>query len=495
MGIVFRQSVKTSIVILSGAILGLVFTYWQTKVMLKTEIGISRNLIYQSVVLQSIVLLGGPSVLLTYIHRYTKIDPRRNVLFSSALLAPLAALLIFCIPYFLLRDWIISKYQLVDQPYLYEFFAWMPILTLLWSYMSVFEIYLMGMMRAAMATFMREVALRLINLALLGLFAFHYISFKAFIIGTIFAYAVPLVILIIAANRDVKIKITFKWSIFEKKEAKEVIHYAWYHLLIGIALNLVVYIDTLMMAPLSKEGTSVLAVYSIAILLVSFVSIPYRAMLSAAFPKLNEAFIHDRKEHLVDLFNRANLNIVIATAFVGVLILCNVHNAVLLLPKGYEALVPLFMILFLGRLIDVSTGLNQEFISITPYYKFTFRAALVYIVIAFVGNRIFIPQYGIYGAAWVSTIGLAIYNVIKAIYLKRKFNLYPFERKGLLIFPIAAIGYGISWLIPHMPNPFIDGIIRTPIVAIVMVLLLLWLKPSQDVKEYWLSIKKKKRLF
>lgn len=495
MGIVFRQSIKSSIVILLGAILGLVFTVWQTKVMIKTEIGVSKSLIYQAVVLQCWALLGGPSILLTFIHRYAKSDAKRTVLFNTVLLFPLIALAIFCIPYFTLRPWIISKYQFVDQPYYNNFFIWMPVLTLLWSYMTIFEYYLIGIMKTALATFMREVVLKIVNLFLLALFAFKLISFEFFIIGSFLSYIVPLAILIFYTNRDRKIQFSFDWKLFSRSEAKEIVHFGWYHMLISLALNLVAYIDQLMLAPLSHEGSSVLAVYSIAIFLVSFVSIPYRAMLNAAIPKLNEAFIEKNNNHLAHLFNRANLNILVATAFVGVLIVSNIHNVVAILPKGYESLKPLFLILFLGRLIDVSTGLNQEFISITPHYKFTFWAALVYIAIALVGNRIFIPIYGIYGAAWVAAFSLAIYNIVKAIYLKRKFGLYPFQKRGLWVFPIVALTYGVSCLIPQFSNPFIDGLIRTPIVASVMVLLLFWLQPSEDVKEYWSTVKNKKRLF
>ncbi len=495
MGIVFRQSIKTSIVILTGSVIGLIFTYWQTKVMIKTEIGISKNIIYLAVVLQSLTMFGGPSILLTFIHRYTKSDPRKGVLFSTLLSIPLITTIIFCIPYFLLRHWILSKYQAIDQPYYDEFFVWVPVLTLLWSYMTIFEFYLIGIMKAALATFMKEVVLKVANLILLALFAFQFINFRFFVIGSVLSYSIPLAILIFYTNRDRKIRLSFDWKLFSKSETKEIFHFGWYHMLISIALNLVAYIDQLMLAPLSQEGSSVLAVYGIAIFLVSFVSIPYRAMLSAAIPKLNEAFIEKDNAHLALLFNRANLNILLATAFFGMLIICNLHNAVAILPKGYESLEPLFLILFLGRLIDVSTGLNQEFISITPHYKFTFWAATVYIVIALVGNRIFIPLYGVYGAAWVSAFGLAIYNIVKAVYLKRKFGLYPLEKKGLIIFPIVAVTYSISYLIPQFTNPFLDGLIRTPIVAIVMIALLLWLKPSDDVKEYWQTVKKKKRLF
>ncbi|MDI9319531.1 MAG: oligosaccharide flippase family protein [Phycisphaerales bacterium] len=495
MGIVFRQSIKSSIIILLGAILGLVFTIWQTKVMIKIEIGVSKNIIYQTVVLQNFFLLGGPSILLTFIHRYSKNEAKRWVLFSFLLLLPLICTLLFSIPYFFFRQYVLSKYQPIDRTYYDDFYIWIPIFTLIWSYMTLFEFYLIGIMKSALATFMKEVVLKFANLGILACFAFQIINFKEFFISSVLIYLLPLGLLFYFTHQDKKIKLSFDWKIFSKLETKGIVYFAWYHMLIGVSLNLVAYIDQLMLAPLSHEGSSVLAVYSIAIFLVSFVSIPYRAMLNATIPKLNEAFIEKNNSHLAHLFNRANLNILVATAFVGTLIVSNIHNVVAILPKGYESLKPLFLILFLGRLIDVSTGLNQELISITPHYKFTFWAALVYIVIALVGNRIFIPIYGIYGAAWVAAFSLAIYNIVKAIYLKQKFGLYPFQKRGLWVFPIIALAYSVSCLIPQLSNPIIDGLIRTPIVAIVMILLLFWLKPSEDLKEYWLTVKNKKRLF
>jgi O-antigen/teichoic acid export membrane protein len=495
MGIVFRQSVKTSIVILLGAIIGIIFTYWQTKVMPKREIGISKNIIYQGAVLQSLLLFGVHSIVHTYIQRYTGNDAKRGTLLGAALLVPLLGGIIFCIPYFLFHNWIISKYQLIDQPYIRQFFYWLPLLVLLYTYITLFESYLLAKMKVALATFMREIVLRVANLILLVLFGFNYIDFQFFIIGTILCYFIPLITLVVIASKETDIKLSLNFSVFTKSEIKNVVHYAWYHTLIGAALNVVGFIDALMLAPLSKDGSSNLAVYSIALFLIGFVNIPYKAMMTSAFPKLNQIFLNSHKEHLFDFFNRTNINILVATVFVGVLMLSNMHNAVVLLPKGYESLESIFMILFLGRLIDVSTGLNQEFIGITPHYKFTFWASLVYILIAVVCNRIFIPRYGIYGAAWVSTMGLAVFNIIKAIFLKQKFGLYPFEKKGFWIFPIGILGYFISWLMPAFSNPFLDGLIRTPIVAIVMIMLIFWLRPSKDVKDYWLSIKKSKRLY
>lgn len=495
MGIVFRQSIKTSAVIIAGAVLGVVFIFWQTKVMPKVEIGIFRNLINQAAVLQSFLLLGIPSLLFTYIHRFPEGDPRRNTILGTALIVPLLLWGIFCIPYFLLRHWIISKFQLIDQPYMNQIFIWLPVFTLLWCYMVLLEFYLISFMKAAVATFMREVVLRGVNILILALFAFGYITFKSFVICSVLAYMVPVGMLAIVLRKASSDRIRFNWKVFTKQETRDVVHYTWYHTLIGVSITVVGFIDSLMLAPLDKDGSSSLAVYGIVVFLISFVNIPYKAMMTSAFPKLNQIYIGGDRVQLLDFFNRTNLNILVATVFIGILMLCNLHNAVALLPDGYGALAPLFTILFLGRIIDVSTGLNQEFIGITPHYKFTFYASLVYILVAVTCNRIFIPVYGIYGAAWVSVAAVAVFNIIKAVFLKWKFGVMPFEKKGLWIFPIAGLAYGVSWLIPQLPNPVLDGLVRTPVVAIVMICLIFWLQPSPDVKEYWLSVKKNKRLY
>src|SRR4029079_10133753 len=102
MGVVFRQSVKTTIVIFLGAVLGALITYVYTFTLSKGELGFITNLINQGAILQLLVLMGTGSVVVTYIHKYPVDDIRRKALLTWSVLITVATTLLFTIPYALL---------------------------------------------------------------------------------------------------------------------------------------------------------------------------------------------------------------------------------------------------------------------------------------------------------------------------------------------------------------------------------------------------------
>jgi O-antigen/teichoic acid export membrane protein len=149
----------------------------------------------------------------------------------------------------------------------------------------------------------------------------------------------------------------------------------------------------------------------------------------------------------------------------------------------------------IGRLADMASGLNNELISISKYYKFNFRVSVLLLIMVIVFNRMLIPIYGVYGAAAGTTLSLIIFNTIKMIFLKHKMQLQPFNKNSLVVIIGGLAVLIVSWLIPYIINPFLDAFIRSCIIIISYGLLLLWLKPSQDFYTYTQSIIKNKKLY
>ena len=114
-----------------------------------------------------------------------------------------------------------------------------------------------------------------------------------------------------------------------------------------------------------------------------------------------------------------------------------------------------------------------------------------------------IPRYGIYGAAWSNTITLMLFNIIKYLFIKKKLGMVPFTSKTLLVIVAGIPALAAGYFFPYLFEParhiyvhtFLDVIMRSTVIIIVYLLMLLWLKPSDDLVEYIASIKKNKRLY
>lgn len=125
-------------------------------------------------------------------------------------------------------------------------------------------------------------------------------------------------------------------------------------------------------------------------------------------------------------------------------------------------------------------------------------SAILYFLIRFL-----VPRYGIYGAAWASTLALAVYNLLKFYFVWKKLDMQPFSFRTVLVIVAALPALAAGLLFPYFFNPdrhvymhtFIDATLRSSVIIIVYILFLLWLKPSKDLQEYIASVRKNKRLF
>lgn len=495
MGIVFRQSIKTSIVIFIGAVLGAAIIFLSLKYIPKQELGYSRTLANQAVIASQFLLLGLNATLVVFIHKYKDKDKRKQVLLSLCFLLPILIILVTSIIYFAFNKQIISIFQIQDIPFIKRYFSLLPVLTFFFIYQTLLEQYLASQMRLAIATFLREILLRSLNIALIFLFGFEWIDFNTFIIATVFIYLIPIGLLFSLASRQPNFKFSLQWNAFSKKEYKSIAHFAWYHSLLNISITLIGSLDVLMLAPLDKNGLSSVAVYTNAVFIMSLLQIPYKAMVSATFPILTQAYEAKDHDKVKDLFSRSSLNILIATIFVAILIGCNLQNAVSLMRKGYEAIVPLSIIMMVGRIADISTGMNDQVLSISNYYKINFYLSLGVVVLMVIFNVLFIPTYSIYGAAWSTSLALIIYNIAKLLVVKRKLGLMPFSSNTLKLLVVSAPPLLAGIYMPYFINPYFDTISRTLVISVLYVLMLLWLRPSDDMMVYLASVRRNKKLF
>lgn len=503
MGVVFRQSIKSTIVIFTGAVLGALSTFLCTFALTKAELGFFTNIIYLGATIHMFVMLGMGSVLAVFIQKYDAQSEKRRVLITLSAVTTFIATLLFSAIFILFKQPIVDLYKPQDRPLVERFFYWIPVLTLLWGFMSLYEHYLVSQIKIAVSAFTKEVLLRVFNLALLALYMFKVIDFDLFIIGNILVYAVAAAILFFISSRTEGFGFSGNWAAFNTAEYKEILHFAWYHLLLMVSINLMNYIDTLMLAPLDNSGMESAAAYRVALFIATVMVMPFRAMTGSSYATLNQAYIDNDMPKLRDLFSRAGVNILIASVGMLIIIGNNLDNAVAILPEGYEIVKPIVLILMLGRLIDMATGLNNEMISISKYYKFNFRLSALLIIMVIVLDRALIPKYGVYGAAWGATISLGIFNIFKLIFLWKKMDLHPFTRGTLYVFVAGllagAAGYFFPYLFHSVDNVFIrtalDVVVRTTVTGLAYAGLLLWLKPSPDIKTYLDTVKENKRLF
>jgi O-antigen/teichoic acid export membrane protein len=495
MGIVFRQSVKSTLVIFTGAILGALIIYLTSRFIPVQNLGYLRYITSQSVMYSQLMLVGLHITLIVYIHKYPPGDPRRPALVTLSMAIPLVILLFFSIVYFIFRQQIVALYNPKDIYFVTRYFAWLPVNVLLWGYMTILEQYLTSQLKIALATFMKEILLRLVNIVLIVLFAVEYIDFQVFFICSVLANGVPAIALYLLARKTEGFDLSFNYKVFTKAELRDIAHFAWYHSLLTVSMVVMDNLEQPMLPALDVNGMASVAIYANSIFIVTISRMPARAMITATFPILTKAYEEKDHEKVTDLFRRAGLNVLLTGVLMSLLIGLNMPNAVTLFSKEYAAMTPLVLILLIGRLVDMSTGLNNELMSISSLYKYNFRITVVMVLVMIGVNYYLIPRYGVFGAAWGTTISMSCFNILKMLVLWQKMRIQPFSSKSLVVVACGLVAGLCGYLLPYVHDPFTDTIIRSIVICISYLLMLLWLKPSADLNDYLAAVRKNKRLF
>jgi O-antigen/teichoic acid export membrane protein len=117
--------------------------------------------------------------------------------------------------------------------------------------------------------------------------------------------------------------------------------------------------------------------------------------------------------------------------------------------------------------------------------------------------RFLVPQFGIFGAAWSTTITIVVFNAAKCWFVWKKLNMLPFSGRTIRVVAAAMPALAAGLLLPHFfsqvrhiyINTALDAGLRSFAIVVIYVLMLLWLKPSKDLEEYLVTVRKNKRLF
>ncbi len=503
MGIVIRQSIKTSLVVVTGAMLGALVVWLSARYPSIPQYGYIKNTTNYALVMSQILLFGLNSTLAVYIHKYTNDQSKSKLLITLCLLIPAIMIALFSAFYLFFKKWVLHHFQPDDIPFMDRYYLWLPLFITLFLYMTLLEQFLGSQMKVAISAFMREIVLRIANILFLLLFAFKLISFSTLIAGIILSYLLPVVILVFISLRSKLFGLTTNFNAFSKPEYNELIGFTWYHFLYNISIILIGYMDSLSLPFYDHKGLSSVAIYGVAVFLISILQMPLKALITASFTVLAKAFADDDLPKARDLFNRTSINVLIPTVLISLLLVCNLQNAVDTIGKGYTNTKSVFLILLGGALFNIATGMNDQVISIAKYYKFNFYLSTILMLVLFGLIRFLVPRYGIYGAALSTTITYIVFNTIKYIFIKKKLDMQPFS-KGTVLTIIAALpALAVGYFFPNLFNPkypiyvhaFLDASIRSIIITIIYVLMLLWLKPSADLDGYIAAIRKDKRLF
>jgi O-antigen/teichoic acid export membrane protein len=168
------------------------------------------------------------------------------------------------------------------------------------------------------------------------------------------------------------------------------------------------------------------------------------------------------------------------------------------LPPSYSAGKMVVIIICLGKLFDLATGLNGTILTLSKYYIYDTYIMVGLIIITVSLNYFLIPIYGMNGAAIALAFATVYYNLARYLVVLIKLKMQPFTFDLLKIIITSCI---IGLIISYLPNINGNKLMttlnmgyRSIILTIIYGSIIYWSNISPELngamKNLWLKVRK-----
>ena len=474
MGIIFKQSIKNTTVTYLGFAIGAInVLFLYTRFLTEEYYGLVGVILSTSAILMPLMAFGVPNTLVKY---YSNFNDSKStdgfltlmVLLPLVIVIPLAGASYFAneiIGNFLARE------NTIVKDYVWNIF----LIGLAMAYFEIFYAWSKVQMKTVFGNFMKEVFVRVGVSLLLILLYMGSISADFFLKALVVLYLLRTLLMKLYAFSLRRPKIRLKWP----ENAGSMVNYSILIILGGSTAVILLEIDRFMINQFIPIQN--VAYYTVAIFIATVIAVPARAMHQITYPMTAEILNRNDLAELKKLYQKSSLTLFIVSGFIFILILLNLNDFFSLLPEAYRGGYVIVLLIGFTKLFDALLGNNNAILFNSDYYRVLLFMGVLLAFFTILFNWLLIPLYGLNGAAFATFMAICIYNGLKLIYVKRKFNIMPFTGETAKIAGLLILMMAIFYFIELDFKPLVNIVLKSILITAIYVGALYRYKISEDV--------------
>jgi O-antigen/teichoic acid export membrane protein len=405
-----------------------------------------------------------------------------NGLLSIGLIVPLVGFTFFALLLLVFKSEVIDKFN--GPTTLFEQFYWALFpMSFLLLYNSLLESYLQARSSTIFSAFLKNVFNRIVVTILLILFYFEIIDFFWFMVYFMLSYVLNIVLFISHLFSRGEFSLKLNRAFFASRVRRIYFSYSSFSILAGISSALINKVDAIMIG--FYLGLASTAVYTNAFYISSLIYMPADAISKISLSMLSSYWKEKKMGKIDELYKKSALSQLLIGGTLFILLWSSVDSFYLIQKDIYASGKMVLLLLGLSKVINMSFGLNSQILNISKYYRFDTTTSILLALITVFTNWLFIPYFGINGAAFATLISIIGFNLIRYFYVWNKLKIQPFTLQTLKAFFILCIGFVVGQVLPKLDNAFFDMIYRSIIITMVIGVPTIYFKISDDLNSFY----------
>ncbi len=483
MGTIRRQSIQATLIMGIGVLLGFVLKLFLfTRYLTTSEIGLLTVMLDSANLFAAFIPIGGQSIFVRFLpfFRDSKVNSSSDLLRFGLLLA-LLGFFLFTLIFQFFRPNLIQFFS-GPAPLFADFIYLLVPLVFVRVIYVISAAFSRALKKNIFPLWIKEVVVRVLTGILVLVYATERFDLDGLMIGYVCIYFLSGAIMSFYLVRAIGFK-SEKKGTWMPLQSREIAFYGLFAVLTSAGETIIRNIDSVMVT--SIRGLSATGIYGIAFFIGQIIEMPRRALAHISAPFVADAAAREDNDKIQELYQKSSLSQFLVGALLLICVWTNLDSLFTIIPNGQNYVSGRYVVLLigLGKLIDMSMGINGNIIQNSPHYRFNFYAMTILAILGIATNLLLIPLFGIIGAALASLSSIFLVNAARAIFIKQKLNIQPFSRSSLYALVIALGTLGVAHLLPEINSAIGDLIYRSLLSTFIFASATYFSKISPDINE------------
>jgi len=485
LGIVQRQAFQNTIINYIGVVIGFLNIVILFPLFLsEDEFGLTRLVLSMATTMAQISSFGVHRIAVKFFPVFRREPHKNNGLLRILLALSAVGFVIVTVIYYLFRSTIIDYYQ-DDSALFIDYYIYIPLTALGFMMFIVFESFLQALRKTVFTNLLRNVIIRIFWLATLILYYYGLFNFFMFMIIFMLGYFFTAALCVWQLIKIKEFVFDIHADFSRKRIVKPMINYGLYTLLSGTTLILVTNVDLLMIGALMPaEKLKNIGIYAIATYIVSIIFIPAISLTRISAPIVAYDWRMRNLKNIEEFYKKSSVILAFLGGIIFGVIAINLHDLLSFLKPEYAQAYTIILVLGFTRVFDMASGLNLVILTLTRFYRVEAFLAIFLLSLVVISNYIFIPIYGINGAAVATAIVFFTYNIFLFLFIWARLKMQPYSWGTLIMLVLGALAGIIAWYIPPFSDSKIIMILfRSSIFVILYFAPVYFLRISPDINQ------------
>ncbi|PKP45500.1 MAG: hypothetical protein CVT95_08615 [Bacteroidetes bacterium HGW-Bacteroidetes-12] len=449
MGIIQRQALLNTIVNYLGIIIGFVNVVILFPLFLsQEEFGLTRLVLSLATTMAQLSSFGLHRIAIKFFPVFRKETHKNNGLLSLLLIISSAGFIVVTSIYLIFKPTILQFYS-DDSALFSNYYSWIPLVTFGFLLFLVFESFLQALRKTVFTNLLRNVIIRIYWLIAILFYYYGFCTFFQFMLIYMMGYFLTAALCVIELMKSGEFVFDTNPNFYKKRILKPLLNYGTYSILSGVTLILVINVDLLMIGALLPENKlESVGIYAIATYIVSIIYIPANALSRISAPIVAYDWKHKNFKNIAEFYKKSSVILTFLGVIIFGFIALNIDELLSFMKPEFASAKYIILILGMARIFDMASGLNLVILTVTKFYRAEAFLAILLLMLVIVTNLIFIPIYGIYGAAIATAAVFLFFNVVVYLYIWKKLKMQPYSWATLLMLLFGFISAAIVYFLP-----------------------------------------------